>query len=45
MSPGLLAAGGKRDWNVATFIELFLEPLVEQYPDLAGLKQPLGELR
>lgn len=42
--PHLLSVGHKYGWDVATFKELFLKPLAERYPDLAGLSQPLDEL-
>ena len=42
--PHLLSKGHERDWSIATFRELFLDPLGESYPDLAGLSQPLDEL-
>jgi hypothetical protein len=42
--PHLLSVGHERGWDVATFAELFLEPLADRYPDLAGLSQPLDEL-
>jgi hypothetical protein len=41
--PRLLREGQNRGWTVAGFRELFLAPLVERYPDLAGLDQPLAE--
>jgi hypothetical protein len=39
--PRLLREGYKWGWSVAYFQEVFLCPLIERYPDLAGLKQPL----
>ncbi|WP_146649309.1 hypothetical protein [Labilithrix luteola] len=42
--PHLLRTGPQRGWDVATFRNLFLEPLIERYPDLAWLTQPLDEL-
>lgn len=42
--PRLLSVGHKYDWDLATFKELFLAPLIEQYPDLAGLSQLLDDL-
>ena len=41
--PRLLREGQNRGWTVAGFRELFLAPLVERYPDLAGLDQPVAE--
>jgi len=43
--PHLLAVGHERGWDLATFVELFLTPLTQRYPDLAGIEQPLAELR
>ncbi|HSQ65571.1 MAG TPA: hypothetical protein VLM85_20265 [Polyangiaceae bacterium] len=37
----LLREGDKWGWTVAEFRERFLRPLIERYPDLAGLGQPL----
>lgn len=42
--PHLLSVGHKYGWDLATFKELFLAPVCEKYPDLAGLSQPLDEL-
>jgi len=42
--PRLLREGQKWGWTVRQFRELFLAPLVERYPDLRGLEQPLDEL-
>lgn len=43
--PHLLTAGCDPRWNIATFCELFLDPLVAQYPDLAGLAEPFNAFR
>lgn len=37
----LLREGDRWGWTVAGFREMFLVPLVEHYPDLAGLQQRL----
>jgi len=42
--PRLLSVGDKYGWDLATFKALFLAPLGERYPDLAGLSQPLDDL-
>jgi len=42
--PHLLSLGHERGWDLLTFKALFLAPLAEKYPDLAGLSQPLDEL-
>ncbi len=42
--PHLLSVGHERGWDVPTFNELFLAPLIERYPDLAHLAQPLDSL-
>ncbi len=42
--PHLLSVGHERGWDIAGFREMFLDPLVERYPDLAGLAQPLDGL-
>jgi hypothetical protein len=39
--PQLLREGHKWGWTVAYLHDLFLAPLIERYPDLAGLRQPL----
>jgi hypothetical protein len=43
--PRLLSVGHEYGWDITTFRKLFLEPLGERYPDLAGLSRPLDELR
>jgi hypothetical protein len=43
--PHLVSVGHERGWTLSTFRVLFLDPLVERYPDLAGLTQPLDDLR
>jgi hypothetical protein len=43
--PHLLTLGQAPGWTVETFRDLYLEPLIERYPDLAGLAQPLDALR
>jgi hypothetical protein len=42
--PRLISEGQKFGWTVASFRELFLEPLIESSPDLAGLAEPLDAL-
>ena len=42
--PHLLSVGHEREWSIATFRALFLDPLAETYPECAGLTQPLDEL-
>lgn len=43
--PHLLSVvGQERGWNIAGFREMFLDPLIERYPDLAGLTQTLDGL-
>ena len=42
--PRLLSRGDQYGWDLPTFRSLFLEPLIERYPDLAGLAQPLDAL-
>jgi hypothetical protein len=39
--PRLLREGHKWGWTVAYFQDVFLAPLIERYPDLSGLRQPL----
>ncbi len=39
--PHLLSHGQERMWTIHQFQELFLSELVEKYPDLASLAQPL----
>jgi hypothetical protein len=39
--PRLLLEGQQWGWTIAHFRDLFLLPLVERYPELAGLEQPL----
>jgi hypothetical protein len=39
--PRLLKEGHKWDWTVAGLRDLFIAPLVERYPDLAGLQERL----
>lgn len=39
--PHLLSVGHERGWTLAGFREMFLDPLLERYPDLASLAQPL----
>ncbi len=33
--PHLLTVGHEQDWSLAAFDELFLQPLIARYPDLA----------
>ena len=42
--PHLLSVGHKYGWDLTTFKELFLIPLGQKYPDLAGLSRPLDDL-
>jgi hypothetical protein len=42
--PRLVNEGQKRGWTLADFRSLFLTPLVERYPDLAWLEEPLNEI-
>lgn len=42
--PHLLSVGHERGWTLAGFREMFLDPLLERYPDLAALAQPLDGL-
>jgi hypothetical protein len=42
--PHLLSVGHERDWDLDKFRQFFLAPLIERFPDLAGLSQPLDEL-
>jgi len=43
--PRLLKEGNRWGWTIAYLRTLFLEPLADRYPDLAGLHQPLEALR
>ena len=42
--PRLLKEGNKWGWTIAEFRNLFLAPLIERYPDLAGLQQPFDPI-
>jgi len=42
--PHLIIRSDKSDWSIRRFRELFLAPLIERYPDLVGLDQPLVAL-
>ena len=43
--PDLLRVEHEYGWTLVVFRELFLDGLSASYPDLAGLSQPLDELR
>jgi hypothetical protein len=43
--PHLVSIGQRYDWTIATFLELFLEPLIERHPNLAYLREPLDSQR
>lgn len=42
--PHLLSRGDQYGWDLTMFRSLFLDPLIERFPDLAGLAQPLDAL-
>jgi hypothetical protein len=44
-APRLLREGQRWGWTVSGFRDLFLAGLLERYPDLQGLQQPLDEVR
>jgi hypothetical protein len=42
--PRLLREGQKWGWTIEYFRELFLVPLVQRFPEFAGLAQPLERI-